>query len=88
LELMPSDTPIQPLLCGAESTVMALSAALEASGFLISAIRPPTVPEGKARLRVTLSALHTPAQVRALTDAIGHARDTVLRQQSLDALSA
>jgi len=88
LELMPSDTPIQPLLCGAESTVMALSAALEASGFLVSAIRPPTVPEGKARLRVTLSALHTPAQVRALTDAIGHARDTVLRQQSLDALSA
>lgn len=88
LELMPSDTPIQPLLCGAETTAMALSAALEASGFLVGAIRPPTVPEGKARLRVTLSALHTPAQVRSLTEAIAHARDTVLRQQSLDALSA
>ena len=88
LELMPSDTPIQPLLCGAESTVMALSAALEAAGFLVSAIRPPTVPEGKARLRVTLSALHTVPEVRALTDAIAHARDHVLRQQSLDALSA
>ena len=88
LELMPSDTPIQPLLCGSEATVMALSAALESAGFLVSAIRPPTVPEGKARLRVTLSALHTPAQVRALTDAIADAREKVLRQQSLDALSA
>ncbi len=88
LELMPSDTPIQPLLCGAESTVMGLSAALEAAGFLVTAIRPPTVPEGKARLRVTLSALHTVPEVRALTDAIAHARDQVLRQQSLDALSA
>jgi len=88
LELMPSDTPIQPLLCGAESTVMGLSAALEAAGFLVSAIRPPTVPEGKARLRVTLSALHTVPEVRALTDAIAHARDQVLRQQALDALSA
>lgn len=88
LELMPSDTPIQPLLCGAESTVMGLSAALEAAGFLVSAIRPPTVPEGKARLRVTLSALHTVPEVRALTDAIAHARDQVLRQQTMDALSA
>jgi 8-amino-7-oxononanoate synthase len=88
LELMPSDTPIQPLLCGAESTVMGLSAALEAAGFLVSAIRPPTVPEGKARLRVTLSALHTVPEVRALIDAIAHARDQILRQQSLDALSA
>ncbi len=88
LELMPSETPIQPLLCGSEATVVALSAALETTGFLVSAIRPPTVPEGKARLRVTLSALHTSVQVRALTDAIADARDKVLRQQSLDALSA
>ncbi|MGV8961429.1 MAG: 8-amino-7-oxononanoate synthase [Stenotrophomonas sp.] len=87
LELMPSDTPIQPLLCGDESTVMALSAALEASGFLVSAIRPPTVPEGKARLRVTLSALHTPEQVNALVDAIARARDLVLYQQSLRTVS-
>lgn len=85
LELMASDTPIQPLLCGAEATVMAMSAALETSGFLVTAIRPPTVPEGKARLRVTLSALHTPAQVRALIDAIAHARDSVLHQQALSA---
>lgn len=88
LELMPSDTPIQPLLCGDESAVMALSATLEASGFLVSAIRPPTVPEGKARLRVTLSALHTPEQVKALLDAIARARDLVLYQQSLSAVTA
>ncbi|WP_305805147.1 8-amino-7-oxononanoate synthase [Stenotrophomonas sp. YIM B06876] len=88
LELMPSDTPIQPLLCGDESTVMALSATLEASGFLVSAIRPPTVPEGKARLRVTLSALHTAGQVDALVEAIARARDLVLYQQSLRTASA
>ncbi|KAB7769659.1 8-amino-7-oxononanoate synthase [Xanthomonas maliensis] len=75
LELMASDTAIQPLLCGEESTVLAMSAALEQAGFLVSAIRPPTVPEGKARLRVTLSALHTPQQVQALVEAIAQARD-------------
>jgi len=87
LELMPSETPIQPLLCGDEATVMALSAALEQSGFLVSAIRPPTVPEGKARLRVTLSALHTAEQVKALVEAIGAARDLVLYQKSLNTVS-
>ncbi len=87
LELMPSETPIQPLLCGDEATVMALSAALEQSGFLVSAIRPPTVPEGKARLRVTLSALHTAEQVKALVEAIGAARDLVLYQTSLNTVS-
>ncbi|WP_313317357.1 8-amino-7-oxononanoate synthase [Stenotrophomonas sp.] len=87
LELMASDTPIQPLLCGDESTVMALSAALEQSGFLVSAIRPPTVPEGKARLRVTLSALHTVEQVKALVEAIGQARDLVLYQKSLNTVA-
>jgi 8-amino-7-oxononanoate synthase len=87
LELMPSETPIQPILCGDEATVMALSAALEQSGFLVSAIRPPTVPEGKARLRVTLSALHTVEQVKALVEAIAKARDLVLYQNSLTTVS-
>jgi 8-amino-7-oxononanoate synthase len=88
LELMASETPIQPLLCGEESTVMALSAALEQSGFLVSAIRPPTVPEGKARLRVTLSALHTVEQVRALLEAIAASRDLVLYQRSMNTVNA
>jgi len=88
LELMASETPIQPLLCGDESTVMAMSASLENAGFLVSAIRPPTVPEGKARLRVTLSALHTPQQVIELVEATARARDIVQRQQQVAALRA
>ncbi len=79
LELMASDTPIQPVLCGDEASVLAMSAALEQAGLLVSAIRPPTVPEGKARLRVTLSALHTQQQVDALVEAIARARDDLAR---------
>jgi 8-amino-7-oxononanoate synthase len=56
---MASETPIQPLLCGDDHRAVAMSQALEQAGWLVGAIRPPTVPEGKARLRVTLSALHT-----------------------------
>ena len=88
LELMPSETPIQPLLCGDEATVMALATALEQSGFLVGAIRPPTVPEGKARLRITLSALHTVEQVKALVAATARARDLIAYEQSLNTVGA
>ena len=88
LELMPSNTPIQPLLCGDEATVMALGTALEQSGFLVGAIRPPTVPEGKSRLRITLSALHTSEQVKALLDALAAARDLLAYEQSLNTATA
>ncbi|WP_313233281.1 8-amino-7-oxononanoate synthase [Stenotrophomonas acidaminiphila] len=88
LELMPSETPIQPLLCGDEATVMALGTALEQSGFMVGAIRPPTVPEGKARLRITLSALHTLEQVKALVEATARARDLLAYEQSLNTASA
>jgi 8-amino-7-oxononanoate synthase len=88
LEVMPSDTPIQPLLSGDEVTVMALAATLEASGFLVSAIRPPTAPEGKARLRITLSALHSTEQVKQLLEAIASARDLVLPLAPLTAANA
>ena len=74
-ELLPSDTPIQPLVCGDDATALAWSAALEQAGFLVAAIRPPTVPEGRARLRITLSAAHDIAQVDALVDALATIRD-------------
>ncbi|TDK23105.1 8-amino-7-oxononanoate synthase [Luteimonas aestuarii] len=77
LELMPSDTPIQPVLCGGNATALAMSASLERDGFWVAAIRPPTVPEGRARLRVTLSAAHTDADVDALVDALAVARNRV-----------
>ena len=68
--LMASQTPIQPILIGSDADAMALSAALREKGFLITAIRPPTVPEGEARLRVTLSAAHELADVDALLTAL------------------
>ncbi len=68
--LMASQTPIQPILIGSDADAMALSAALREKGFLITAIRPPTVPEGEARLRVTLSAAHELVDVDALLTAL------------------
>lgn len=79
LELFDSDSPIQPVMCGSDATAMAMSAALENAGYLVTAIRPPTVPEGKARLRITLSALHMPAEVDALVEILARSRDAVQR---------
>jgi 8-amino-7-oxononanoate synthase len=66
LQLMDSQTPIQPLLIGDNGKAMAMSATLLEKGILISAIRPPTVPEGTARLRITLSAEHNEEDVERL----------------------
>ncbi len=71
LKLMPSFTPIQPLVVGGAGAAVAMSEALRQRGILISAIRPPTVPEGSARLRITLSAAHNEAQVDRLLEALG-----------------
>jgi len=70
LQLMDSDTPIQPILIGDSGRAMALSQALRERGILVTAIRPPTVPAGSARLRVTLSAAHDLAQVDRLLEAL------------------
>jgi 8-amino-7-oxononanoate synthase len=75
LSLLPSDTPIQPVLCGDNATALAMSASLERDGFWVAAIRPPTVPEARARLRVTLTAMHDEADVDALVDALQRARE-------------
>ncbi len=77
LTLLPSSTPIQPLMCGDDKKALALSAALESQGFLVPAIRPPTVPDGRARLRITLTSLHTQAEVDSLVDALCWGRDAV-----------
>ncbi len=70
LELPDSQTPIQPVLLGDEKSALAMSAALEESGLLISAIRPPTVPKGTSRLRITLMATHTDEDLDRLLTAL------------------
>jgi 8-amino-7-oxononanoate synthase len=71
LELMDSATPIQPVLLGGSDRANRWSEALLREGILVGAIRPPTVPEGSARLRVTFSSSHTAAQVDALLAVLG-----------------
>lgn len=65
-----SSTPIQPILIGANDEALRVAAALYAKGLWVPAIRPPTVPKGTARLRVTLSAAHTHDEVAQLVAAI------------------
>lgn len=74
LSLMNSSTAIQPLLVGAEAKAVALSDALLQLGFLVTAIRPPTVPAGTARLRITLSAAHSESDVERLLEALNRLR--------------
>ncbi|GIZ12651.1 8-amino-7-oxononanoate synthase [Pseudomonas sp. NCCP-436] len=70
LSLMDSPTPIQPILVGDSARALKLSALLRARGLLVGAIRPPTVPAGSARLRVTLSAAHSEEQLEQLLEAL------------------
>ncbi|MCI8208286.1 8-amino-7-oxononanoate synthase [Pseudomonas sp. S25] len=70
LTLMDSFTPIQPILIGDAGQALRLSEMLREHGLLVTAIRPPTVPAGSARLRVTLSAAHSAAQVQLLLNAL------------------
>ena len=69
----PSACAIQPLILGDNATAMRVMAALEAEGIWVPAIRPPTVPEGTARLRISLSAAHTAADVERLCAALQRA---------------
>ncbi|USQ94025.1 8-amino-7-oxononanoate synthase [Caulobacter sp. RL271] len=70
LGLPDAHSPIVPVVLGEADAALAASAALEGQGFLVVAIRPPTVPEGTARLRVAFSAEHADADVLRLADAI------------------
>jgi len=78
LDLMDSPTPIQPIVIGESDKAIKISQGLEREGIFISAIRPPTVPQGSARLRVTLSAAHTEAQVERLLGTL----EKVIKEQA------
>ena len=75
-----SNTPIQPLHCGGDAHALSMASRLREEGFLVTAIRPPTVPENAARLRITLSALHSPGDVDALVDGLCRAREETRRR--------
>jgi 8-amino-7-oxononanoate synthase len=75
LDLPDAQSPIVPVVLGGAEAALSASAALEAQGFLVVAIRPPTVPEGTARLRVAFNAAHEDADVIRLADAIAALRE-------------
>jgi len=71
--LTPSESPIQPLILGKSAEALRISAHLREEGILVPAIRPPTVPEGTARLRISLSAAHSKRDVLQLAAALRQA---------------
>jgi 8-amino-7-oxononanoate synthase len=75
LGLPAAESPIVPLVLGAPDAALAASRALESRGYLVAAIRPPTVPEGTARLRFAFSAAHSDDDIDGLVEAV---RDTCL----------
>jgi len=70
LPLMASQTPIQPILTGSSERALHLARLLRSRGILVPAIRPPTVPQGQARLRITFSAAHSSMQLEQLLSAL------------------
>ena len=72
LNLLDSDTPIQPLIIGSSRKANQISAKLYEAGFYVPAVRPPTVPDGTARLRITITTDHTEEHVAALLKSIAH----------------
>jgi len=75
LERLPSSTPIQPILIGDNQQTLYLAGRLAQAGYQVGAIRPPTVPEGQARLRISLSVSHSKSQINALVEALAQACD-------------
>ena len=73
LDLLPSTTPIQPVLMQSEANALQVAQQLEDQGILVTAIRPPTVPAGTSRLRITFTANHTEADVSQLLHALKRA---------------
>jgi 8-amino-7-oxononanoate synthase len=73
LNLLPSATPIQPLLLGSAAAALGAQESLAREGYRVVAIRPPTVPAAGARLRITLAATHTQAEIAGLVGALRRA---------------
>jgi len=71
--LLPSTTAIQPVVVGDPQRAVDVAVRLREAGFFVPAIRPPTVPEGTSRLRVSLSAAHAASDVESLAAALAHA---------------
>lgn len=70
IALLPGDSPIVPIVMGSEESALTLSSELLTAGYLVAAIRPPTVAKGTSRLRMTVSSEHSEAEIRGLVDAI------------------
>lgn len=85
LTLMDSPTPIQPILVGDSARALRLAALLRERGILVGAIRPPTVPAGSARLRVTFSASHSEAQLELLLLALSESWNILAKEGRTDA---
>ena len=68
-----SNSPIIPIMVGDNRRAVALAGRLRAAGILVAAIRPPTVPEGTARLRLSLTLAHTAADLALAVDTLAHA---------------
>ena len=77
-QLMPSETSVQPLLIGGNLEAVSVSKFLQNMGILVPAIRPPTVPKGTARLRISLSAAHTKEDIMRLISALHEAEKEFL----------
>ncbi|MBN2646746.1 MAG: 8-amino-7-oxononanoate synthase [Thiotrichales bacterium] len=77
LQLLDSLSPIQPVMLGGPERALAWSERLQQLGFWVAAIRPPTVAQGQARLRITLSAAHQPQQVAQLLSALADCQATL-----------
>jgi 8-amino-7-oxononanoate synthase len=71
--LASSSTAIQPVIVGSAERALDVAAKMRAAGFLVAAIRPPTVPEGGSRLRISISAAHSRSEVEALAAALARA---------------
>lgn len=85
LTLLDSPTPIQPLLIGTSERTLKLSGLLRERGILVGAIRPPTVPAGSARLRITLSAAHSEAQMERLLVCLDECWSILAKEADSDA---